>query len=94
MTCRTAREKRELLRVVRAPDGEIAYDPTGRAAGRGAYVCLDAVCVTAALKKGRLQSALEARIDPAIAEELLAAVAEAAPVAEDETDRDKARGGE
>ena len=48
IACRTARPKRDLLRVVRAPDGQVAIDPTGRAPGRGAYLCRDASCWDAA----------------------------------------------
>ena len=48
IACRTARPKRDLLRVVRAPDGTVAIDPTGRAPGRGAYLCRDASCWDAA----------------------------------------------
>jgi len=47
-----------LLRVVRAPGGEIAIDPGGRAAGRGAYVCRTAECIDNAIKKGALSRAL------------------------------------
>src|SRR5690606_36037441 len=47
--CRSARDKRELLRIVRTPDGEIAFDPTGKRSGRGAYVCRDEACLDRAL---------------------------------------------
>ena len=39
VVCREKRPKRELLRIVRTPEGEVIADPTGRANGRGAYVC-------------------------------------------------------
>jgi predicted RNA-binding protein YlxR (DUF448 family) len=58
VACRTVRPKRDLLRVVRSPSGEIAIDPTGRAAGRGAYVCRAAECIDNAIKKGALNRAL------------------------------------
>ena len=44
VACRTARPKRELVRVVRTPGGAMVLDETGRAAGRGAYLCRDAAC--------------------------------------------------
>jgi len=47
-----------LLRVVRTPTGEIAMDPSGRAAGRGAYVCRTAECIDNAIKKSALSRAL------------------------------------
>ncbi len=57
MACRTERTKRELVRVVRLPDGELVFDPTGRRAGRGAYLCADGTCWATALKRGALQRA-------------------------------------
>jgi predicted RNA-binding protein YlxR (DUF448 family) len=46
------------MRVVRSPAGEVAIDPGGRAAGRGAYVCRAAECIDHAIKKGALTRAL------------------------------------
>jgi uncharacterized protein len=48
--------------VVRDPSGDVAVDPTGRAAGRGAYVCLDAACQHQAITRGTLRRALDAPI--------------------------------
>ncbi|HYZ10842.1 MAG TPA: YlxR family protein [Actinomycetota bacterium] len=48
VACRTHRPKRALLRIVRRPDGWVGPDPTGSAAGRGAYVCRRRSCATAA----------------------------------------------
>lgn len=59
MACRTPRPKRELQRIVRTPSGEVVSDPTGRLAGRGAYVCPDTDCLSIAIKKGALTRALE-----------------------------------
>lgn len=58
MTCRTARPKRELQRIVRTPDGSVVTDDTGRVAGRGAYVCRATDCLTIAIQKGALTRAL------------------------------------
>ena len=71
--CRTSREKRELLRVVRTPDGGVRFDPTSRANGRGAYVCRDEACITGATGRGGLHRALEATIPAELADELLTA---------------------
>jgi uncharacterized protein len=60
VACRTTRTKRELVRVVRAPDGTIGFDASGRAAGRGAYLCADGACWSAALKKSSIERALSA----------------------------------
>jgi len=51
VSCRTIRDKSDLLRVVVTPDGDVAYDPTGKLAGRGAYLCRNEECITAELKK-------------------------------------------
>ena len=53
--CREMAPKRELVRVVRAPDGVISLDFKGKAPGRGAYVCHKAEC----LKKAKKSRALE-----------------------------------
>jgi uncharacterized protein len=42
--CRGVRPKRSMTRVVRGADGSVSIDPTGRAAGRGTYVCDDPAC--------------------------------------------------
>ena len=51
VSCRTVSEKNELLRVVLTPEGEVAYDPTGKLSGRGAYLCRNEECITMELKK-------------------------------------------
>lgn len=72
--CREMRPKKDLLRVVRSPDGEVALDLTGKKSGRGAYICPDLACFDIALRKGLLSKALEARIDEQVADQLRAAV--------------------
>ena len=57
MGCRQRAPKGELVRVARTPAG-VRVDPHGNAPGRGAYVHRDPACVTAALRKGALASAL------------------------------------
>ena len=73
MVCRTSREKRDLLRIVRAPDGAVRFDPTGRANGRGAYVCRDEACIAGATGKGALGRALETNLPTDLTETLLTA---------------------
>jgi predicted RNA-binding protein YlxR (DUF448 family) len=53
-----------LLRVVRAPDGSVAIDPTGKRSGRGAYLCDSPECWQAALKRGTLLRALKIEAIP------------------------------
>jgi predicted RNA-binding protein YlxR (DUF448 family) len=52
--------------VVRTPLGEVAIDRSGRAPGRGAYVCDDAVCQQAAVARGAVGRALDARVPAAL----------------------------
>lgn len=59
VACRTERDKRELVRVVRTPSREVLIDWTGRVAGRGAYLCADGSCWTLALQRDALQRALD-----------------------------------
>ena len=49
--CMESRPKRELIRVVASPEGEVRLDPSGKANGRGAYLCPDPECVAKARKK-------------------------------------------
>jgi predicted RNA-binding protein YlxR (DUF448 family) len=78
--CRQRKLKRELVRLVRRPDGAVALDATGAAPGRGAYVCADAGCAERALKAGRLSHAFRAPSQPVAA--LEAAVRQAGADAE------------
>ncbi|HUY78799.1 MAG TPA: DUF448 domain-containing protein [Ktedonobacterales bacterium] len=53
--CKQERPKRELIRIVRTPDGHVLLDPTGKKSGRGAYLCAKRSCWEPALRKGRLE---------------------------------------
>ncbi len=59
VSCRQTKPKRELLRVVRTPDGHVLLDPTGKKSGRGAYLCARLSCWEQALKKKRLEHEFE-----------------------------------
>jgi len=56
--CATSSDKRQFVRFVRTPEGHVEVDPTGKANGRGAYLCADADCFEMARKRRRLDSAL------------------------------------
>jgi hypothetical protein len=73
--CGERRPKRELVRVVRSPAGEIQLDPTGKANGRGAYICPDPACLEKALKGQRLAHALECALPPETVDALSARLA-------------------
>lgn len=62
VACHQVKPKRELLRIVRTPDGRVVMDPTGKKSGRGAYLCANRSCWTNALKKKRLEQELETTI--------------------------------
>jgi predicted RNA-binding protein YlxR (DUF448 family) len=50
------------MRLVRTPDGTVTVDPTGRLAGRGAYVCRSEACLDKAIAKGALSRALRTQL--------------------------------
>lgn len=60
--CREMKPKRELIRVVRSPEGEISLDFKGKAPGRGAYVCPNTQCLKKAIKARALERAFSAQI--------------------------------
>ena len=60
--CREMKPKRELIRVVRSPEGEVSLDPVGKKPGRGAYCCYNAECLKKALKQGQLDRQLEVKL--------------------------------
>ena len=66
--CNTRRPKIELLRVVRAPDGTVSLDFTGKKSGRGAYICRNAACLKQARRTQRLSRNLECEIPDAVME--------------------------
>jgi len=57
--CRHTATKRELIRVVRTPEGRAEVDPTGKQAGRGAYLCANRSCWQRALDRKLLNRALK-----------------------------------
>ena len=62
MGCRERKAKRELIRVVRGPDGTVSLDFGGKANGRGAYLCLNPQCLQKAQKAKALERSLEVSI--------------------------------
>ena len=58
--CREMKEKRQLIRVVRSPEGEVSLDFKGKKPGRGAYVCPDPACLAKARKTKALERAFSA----------------------------------
>ena len=60
--CNEHKPKKELLRVLRTPEGEITLDFTGKKSGRGAYICYDIKCLRKARKSKRIDKSLETAI--------------------------------
>ena len=60
--CNEHKPKKELLRVLRTPEGEIILDFTGKKSGRGAYICYDVKCLKKARKSKRIDKSLETEI--------------------------------
>ena len=69
--CREMKAKKELVRVVRSPEGEISLDFRGTAPGRGAYVCPQAECLRRAIKSRALERGLDCQIPQEIYDQLL-----------------------
>ena len=59
VVCRSTTAKRALHRIVRSPTGSVSYDPTGKAPGRGAYLCGQPACLQTALRRHSIQRALK-----------------------------------
>ena len=68
--CREMKNKRDLIRAVRSPEGEITLDFKGKKPGRGAYVCPQAECLRKARKSRALERAFSAAIPPEVYEQL------------------------
>ena len=64
--CREMKPKKELIRVVRSPEGAVSLDFKGKAPGRGAYVCSEMQCLKKAIKAKALERAFETAISDEI----------------------------
>ena len=60
--CNEKKDKTELIRIVKTPDGEISVDRTGKKPGRGAYICDNSNCLEKVIKSKRLSKVLETEI--------------------------------
>ena len=68
--CREMKPKKRLIRIVCSPEGTVTVDLTGRAPGRGAYICPDAACLKRAVKCRALSHAFSREIPPEVYETL------------------------
>lgn len=74
--CNTSFPKSELIRVVRTPEGNVEFDPTGKKNGRGAYLCKKAECFRMARKKNRLNTNLEVTVSEDVLDRIENEIAE------------------
>ena len=70
MGCNVKKNKKELIRIVKNKDGNISIDRTGKAEGRGAYICKNIECLEKAIKTKKLERSLKTKIDSQIYESL------------------------
>jgi hypothetical protein len=82
VACRRTAAKRELVRIVRTPEGGAEVDPTGKRSGRGAYLCAAPDCWRLAVQKGRLDRALKTSVGAHDKETLLQYAESLTPEAE------------
>ncbi len=79
VACRQMMPKKDLIRIVRTPEGEVVLDPTGRRNGRGAYLCRSRDCLTRAIKIRALERALEQPLTAETAQALTEAFSDVYP---------------
>lgn len=70
MGCNEKRPKKELIRVVRTPEGDVVIDLVGKKSGRGAYICKSVSCFEKALKSKRIERCLEVEIPESVYDEM------------------------
>ena len=70
MGCRERKAKRELIRVVRSPEGAVSLDFSGKAPGRGAYLCPNPECLKKAIRSKALDRSLDIQIPEEVYERL------------------------
>ena len=68
--CGEMKEKKELVRILKTPEDQILLDTTGRANGRGAYICNNPECLAKALKNKGLERSLKSQIPSEVSDRL------------------------
>ena len=74
--CNEHKPKRELIRIVRTPEGEVVADMTGKKNGRGAYLCPSESCLRRAQRSKRAEKVLECAVPDEVYEAVASALAE------------------
>ena len=73
IACRGLFDKKELKRIVRTPQGDVLFDATGKAAGRGAYICSDPECLKKLVKNRLLNKSFKTAVSEEAYDQLLSA---------------------
>ena len=68
--CKCKKPKKEMIRIIRTPDGKIEIDKTGKKSGRGAYLCGDVKCLDIAFRENNLNKSLKQDIPMKTLEDL------------------------
>ena len=68
--CGEMKEKKDMIRVLKTPENEIVLDTTGKANGRGAYICNSPECLSKAIKNRGLERSLKAQIPEEVSQRL------------------------
>lgn len=68
--CQEQKSKKEMIRIVRTPEGTVEVDKTGKKAGRGVYICQQSSCLEQAYKEHRLERSLKTQVSDEIYEAL------------------------
>lgn len=76
VNCRESKHKSELLRVVRTPEGNFILDFTGKANGRGAYICKNEICAAENRKRRKLDKSFKTALPAEIYDQIFEAVSE------------------
>lgn len=74
--CQEMKNKKELIRIVRSEAGEFSFDPTGKKAGRGAYICANTECLAKAQKSKGLERSFKSAVPKDVYETLMAELQE------------------
>lgn len=70
--CGEVKNKKDMVRIVRSPEGNVSLDRSGKKPGRGAYVCPDTACIEKAFQSKSLERTLQVKVSPETKEALLA----------------------
>ena len=74
--CHESKPKKELIRIVKSPEGEISLDFTGKKAGRGAYLCHNPACLELAFRQHRIEKSFSCKVSPEVYEVMKNALSE------------------